>query len=179
MKKQVKKLTKKLFEENFLVSTKIACDFFGISRESLSTWVEKGAPKEARGKYDLKKLMEWRYKGEHMESLPTRKLKAEAELKEAKAKQEKIKLSVTEQKFLPVSEVQDDISKMLVNLKKALLSIGHNVATELAAKINAEAAESARSEVDKRVREALEELSRNGRYTGKRRTKTTKKKRAV
>ncbi|MBQ9366056.1 MAG: hypothetical protein IJT82_09785 [Schwartzia sp.] len=123
--------------------------------------------------------MEWRYKGEHMESLPTRKLKAEAELKEAKAKQEKIKLSVTEQKFLPVAEVQDDISKLLLNLKKAMLSIGHNVATELAAKMNPEIAESARSEVDKRIKEALEELSRNGRYTGKRRGKTTKKKRAV
>ena len=114
-----------------------------------------------------------------MESLPTRKLKAEAELKEAKAKQEKIKLSVTEQKFLPVAEVQDDISKLLLNLKKAMLSIGHNVATELAAKMNPEIAESARSEVDKRIKEALEELSRNGRYTGKRRGKTTKKKRAV
>ena len=179
MKKQAKKITEKLFENNFLVSTKIACDFFGISRETLSTWVDKGAPKEARGKYDLKKLHEWRYKGENMETPATRKLKAEADFKEAKAKQEKIKLSVTEQKFLPVAEVQDEITKLLLNLKKALLSIGHNVATELAAKVDAETAENARGEVDKRIKEALEELSKNGRYTGKRRAKTTKKKRAV
>ena len=94
MKKQAKKITEKLFENNFLVSTKIACDFFGISRETLSTWVDKGAPKEARGKFDLKKLHEWRYKGENMETPATRKLKAEADFKEAKAKQEKINIAL-------------------------------------------------------------------------------------
>lgn len=166
----------KSLENNFLVSTKIACEFFGISREALSTWTEKGAPKEGRGKYDLKKLMEWRYKGSTIESPGVRKLKAEAELKEARAKQEKIKLSVTEQKFLPVAQVQDELAKLLLNLKKSLLSIGHNVAAELAARVDAETAETARGEVDKRIREALEELSRNGRYTGKGKAK---KKRAL
>ena len=157
-----------LLENNFVVSSKIACDFFGISRETLSTWAEKGAPKEARGKWNLKSLMEWRYKGETLESPAVRKLKAEADLKETKAKQEKIKLNVTEERFLPVDEVRFELTRLLMNFKKSMLAIGHNVAAELTAAAGAEVAEVARNEVDKRIHDALEEVSKYGKYTGRR-----------
>ncbi len=175
---QAEKKNGKLFENDFVVSSKIACEFFGISRETLSSWSEKGAPKEARGKYDLKKLMEWRYKGENMETPAVRKLKAEADLKEAKAKQEKIKLSVTEEKFLPVEEVRFELTRMMMNFKKSMLAIGHNVAAELTSAAGPEAAEIARNEVDRQIRDALEEVSKYGKYTGKK-GKSRAKKRTV
>ena len=165
-----------IIENDFCVSTKTACEFFGISRETLSSWGKKGAPKVDRGKWDLKKLVEWRFDGGHVESPELRKLKAEADLKEAKAQQEKIKLGVTKEEFLPVYEVHAELTRLMANLKKSLLSIGHNVAAELNS-LDVEAAEIARNEVDKRVKEALEEMSKGGVYSG--RTSKRKKKSTV
>lgn len=159
-------------DEKFIFSTADTCDFFGISRETLSSWHKKGAPKAARGKWNLKALLNWRYKSENKESPQLRKLRAEADLKEAKAKQEQIKLGVTKDEFLPVYEVREDLTLLMTNLKKSLLAIGHNVAIELNS-LDADAAEVAKTEVDKRVHEALEELSKGGTYHRKRKKKAT------
>lgn len=101
--------------------------------------------------------------GGKYESPESRKLKAEADLKEAKAAQEKIKLSVTKENFVPVYEVRTETTRMLANLKKSLLAIGHNVAADLAS-LDQNAAEIARNEVDKRIKEALLEMSKGGVY---------------
>ena len=108
-------------ERKFIFSTADACDFFQISRETLSTWQKKGAPKYARGKWDIKAVMEWRYAGRHAESPETRKLKAEADLKEAKAAQEKIKLGVTKDEFVPADAVRAELTRLFANLKKSPL----------------------------------------------------------
>lgn len=101
-----------------------------------------------------------------MESPSLRKLKAEADLKEAKAKQEKIKLSVVKQEYVPVAEVKDELTRLMMNLKKSMLVVGHHVASELAP-LDAEAAEIAKTVVDKRIKEALEEMSKGGVYRGR------------
>ncbi len=154
-------------EKQFIFSTQETCDFFGISRESLSTWEKKGAPKIGRGKWDLKKLVEWRFGGGHKESPEIRKLKAEADLKEAKARQEQIKLGITEEEFIPVKNVTTDLRRLFMVLKRNLRSIGHNVATNLNS-FDAEAAMEAKKVVDKHIDEALEQMSRSGIYGGKR-----------
>ena len=145
----------------YIFSTQKTCEFFGISRETLSSWQKKGAPKESRGKWNLKKLVEWRFDGGHKESPEVRKLKAEADLKEAKAQQEKIKLGVTREEFVPTYEVAQELKKLFSVMKKNLLAIGHNVATELGS-IDIEAAETARNVVDKEINEALEEMAKGG-----------------
>ena len=89
------------FKQGFVVSTQVVCDFFEISRKTLAQWEHKGAPKEGRGKWDLKKLVDWRYSGQNEESPAARKIKAEADLKEAKAAQEQIKLSTVKQDAEP------------------------------------------------------------------------------
>ena len=153
-------------EIKFIFSTADTCEFFRISRETLSTWQKKGAPKAARGKWNIKELMEWRFDGKHTDSPEVRKLKAEADLKEAKAAQEKIKLSVTQDEFVHVLTVRSELTRMLANLKKSLLSMGHNIASNLAS-LDMEAAEVAKSEVDKRIKEALDEIAGGRLYRGK------------
>ena len=79
-------------------------------------------------------------------------------------------------------EARKPIALLAADAAAAVRFLGGSLppgAAELAAKVDAETAENARGEVDKRIKEALEELSKNGCYTGKRRAKTTKKKRAV
>ncbi|MBU2701676.1 phage terminase Nu1 subunit (DNA packaging protein) [Sporomusaceae bacterium BoRhaA] len=155
-----------ILEKQFIFSTKETCNFFGISRESLSGWEKKGAPKEGRGKWDLKKLVEWRFGGGHKESPEIRKLKAEADLKEAKARQEQIKLGVTEEEFIPIKTVTTDLRRLFTVLKRNLLAIGHDVATDLNS-FDVEAALEAKKVVDKRIVEALEQMSRSGIYNAK------------
>lgn len=153
-------------EIKFIFSTADTCEFFQISRETLSTWQKKGAPKAGRGKWNIKVLMEWRFDGKHTDSPEVRKLKAEADLKEAKAAQEKIKLSVKKDEFVNVFVVRSELTRLLANLKKNLLAMGHQVASNLAF-LDMEAAELAKSEVDKRVKEVLTEMAEGRLYRGR------------
>jgi phage terminase Nu1 subunit (DNA packaging protein) len=153
-------------EKKFIFSTADTCEFFGISRETLSTWQKKGAPKEARGKWDIKAVMEWRYDGRHVDSPETRKLKAEADLKEAKAAQEKIKLGVTKDEFIHTDVMKAELMRLFANMKKSLLAISHDVAADMAT-LDAEAAEIAKSKVDKRIHDALQELTEGRNYRAK------------
>ena len=139
----------------------------------MSPWQKKGAPKAARGKWDIKAVMEWRYAGQHTESPETRKLKAEADLKEAKAAQEKIKLGVTKDEFIPADIVRAELTRLLANLKKSLLAIGHNCASDLAS-LDPEVAETAKNGVDKRIQDALTELSEGRLYRGRAKKKAKK-----
>nr|DAU43021.1 MAG TPA: Protein of unknown function (DUF1441) [Caudoviricetes sp.] len=153
-------------EIKFIFTTADTCEFFQISRETLSTWQKKGAPKAGRGKWNIKALMEWRFDGKHTDSPEVRKLKAEADLKEAKAAQEKIKLSVKKDEFVNVFVVRSELTRLLANLKKNLLAMGHQVASNLAF-LDMEAAELAKSEVDKRVKEVLTEMAEGRLYRGR------------
>lgn len=150
-------------ESKFIFSTADACAFFQISRETLSRWEKKGASKVGRGKWNIKAVMEWRFAGKHAESPETRKLKAEADLKEAKAAQEKIKLGVTKDEFIPADAMKAELARLFANMKKSLLAVGHDVAADLTA-IDADAAEIAKSKVDKRIRDALQELTEGRNY---------------
>lgn len=165
----------KSLENKFVFSTADTCEFFQISRESLSTWAEKGAPKVSRGKWDIQKLMEWKYNmGGKTESSEARRLRAEADLKEIKASQEKIKLSVTKMKFIPADDVKRELARLLANLKKSLGAISYNVASDVSS-LDVEIAELVKTQVDKRVSEALKELSEGRLYNAKRgKSKKTK-----
>lgn len=161
----------KVSKEKFIFSTADTCEFFGISRESLSTWRKKGAPKFARGKWDVQAVMKWRFLGDNIESPQTRKIKAEADLKELKAVQEKIKLNVTKGEFISVKQAKEDLKRTFANLKKSLLAISHNCASVLASQ-DFEAVPIVEEVVDKCVTDALTELSEGRSY----RAKTTRKK---
>ena len=106
------------------------CSFFGISAQTLSNWVKKGCPQEGYGTYDLQRMIQWKYE-EDESSAFVRKLKAEADWKEAKAGQEAIKLAVTEGRFIATDDVTKDLRRLFTVLRRNLLAIGHNVATEL------------------------------------------------
>ena len=160
-------------ERKFIFTTTDTCQFFQISRETLSAWQKKGAPKAGRGKWDIQALMEWRYTGKHVESPETRKLKAEADLKEAKAAQEKIKLGVTKTEFIPAAVIQAELNRLLANLKKSLLSIGHNVASDLSS-MDSEVVTIAKNGIDKRINDALQELADGRLYRGRAKKKAKK-----
>ena len=66
--------------------------------------------------------------------------------------------------------MQKELTRLLANLKKSLLAISHNVASDVGS-IDFEMAEFVEKQVDKRISEALKELS-EGRLYGTKRKKT-------
>lgn len=148
----------------FIFSSKDTAEFFGVDTDTISLWAKKGAPKEGRGRWDLKKLMEWRYGGGHIKESPeVRKLKAEADLKEIKKEQEKIKLAVTEGRYIPVTQVTKDLFRVFGAVKNKLLSIGHKVANEING-FDQESAVTANRVIDDVIHEALEDMAKGGIY---------------
>lgn len=142
-------------------------EFFDVSAQTLSDWEKRGAPKEGYGKWDVKKLVEWKYKGGAGDKSPElRKATADADWKEAKAAQEAIKLAVTEGKYIATEQVTADLKRLFTVLRRSFLAMGHNVATELNS-LDPEAALVAKKVVDDVVYNALEQISKNGQYTKK------------
>lgn len=137
-------------------STAETCAFFDISDEGLRKWGLNGAPKVARGKWNVKELIKWRYDNEA--SANQRRLNAEAKLKEAKASIEQIKLEVTKNKYVDVQTVTKDLNRLFSSLKKSFSSLGHKITTELNA-MDPELAIKAGEVVDETVRDALEKIS--------------------
>jgi hypothetical protein len=69
--------------------------------------------------------------------------------------------------------VQVELARLLANLKKSLLAIGHNVASDLAA-LDADVVTIAKNGVDKRIADALQELSEGRLYRGRAKKKAKK-----
>ena len=140
----------------WIKSTPETCAFFGVSHVTLQTWVKAGAPKVGRGKWDVKALMEWKYKSN--ESAEKRRLAAEATLKEAKSEMELIRLEITKGNYVETASVTAQLRRTFSSIKKTLLSAGHRVATELNV-IDPEAALKANKVVDDVIYQALTELA--------------------
>lgn len=168
-------------ENPFLFGTAQICDFFNVSRETLSSWEKKGAPKEGRGKWDLKKLIEWKFgTGDDRElSLEARKLKADVRYRETKADVEEIKKLEKVGQYVSVEDVTKDLAEVFSRIKQGLLFLGHRIAAEVNAQYP-EVALEVKGLVDEEVRKGLKQLAQTGTYSdgnNKRRgnTKTSNK----
>ena len=140
----------------WIQSTPEVCEFFGVSPAALSKWEKAGAPKVSRGKWDVKALIDWKYRSET--SANQRKLSAEASLKEAKASLEQIKLEVTKGRYIEASQVTRDLTRLFSGLKKSFTALGHRITSELNA-IDPDVAITAGNVVDDVVRDAPEKLA--------------------
>lgn len=143
-------------------STAETCAFFDVSDEALRKWAANGAPKVARGKWNIKDLIAWKY---DEASANQRKLNAEAKLKEAKASIEQIRLEVTKKKYVEAAQVTKDLNRLFNSLKKSFTALGHRITTELNA-MDPDIAITAGKVVDDTVRDALTKLA-EGKEIGK------------
>lgn len=150
--------------EWWIRGTEETCDFFGISAVTLNAWYKKGAPKLGYGKWDVRALIDWKYKEGH--SAEKRKLEAEATLKETKAEQEKIKLKIQEGKYIEAAKVTADLRRLFSSLRKSFLALGHNVATELNS-YDPDIALEANKVIDETVNDALKQLAEGKTYGSK------------
>lgn len=143
-------------------STAETCAFFDVSDEALRKWAANGAPKVARGKWNIKDLIAWKYSEA---SANQRKMNAEAKLKEVKASIEQIRLEVTKKKYVEAVQVTKDLNRLFNSLKKSFTALGHQITTELNA-MDPDIAITAGKVVDDTVRDALTKLA-EGKEIGK------------
>ena len=143
--------------------TSETCEFFGVSAETLSNWERRGAPKEGYGKWDIQKLVGWKFGSAGDKSPEARKIAADADYREAKAAQEAIKLAVAEGRYISAGKVTADLKRLFTVLKRSLIAIGHDIATELNT-FDPDAALAAKKVVDDAVHNALSQLAQKGEY---------------
>lgn len=162
----------------YIFNTAQTCEFFNVSRETLSGWAKRGAPKEGRGSWDLKKLVEWKLGSDKVkeESPELRKLKADVRYRETKADLEEIKKMEKVGQYVSVDDVERTLAEVFLRIKQGLLFMGHRIATELNAQYP-ELALDAKRLVDEEVAKGLTQLAQAGEYgpgsKGKRTTNIT------
>ena len=155
-------------ENPFVFSSADICEFFDISRETLSGWAKKGAPKESRGYWDLKKLIQWKYgEGDTKEiSQESRKLKADVRYREAKADMIEIDKLEKVGQYVAVEDIEKTLTETFNRVKQGLLFMGHRIATELNAQYP-EMALDAKRLVNEEVEKGLIQFAETGSYSKK------------
>lgn len=150
----------------FIFGTNETCELFDISRETLSAWAKRGAPKEGRGSWDIRKLMQWRY-GERTDSPEARKTRADANFREIKARKEELALGLLEGKLIERKEVDQQWTTVGVMIKNNLLMWSKSITPHLAH----QDMRSVESILSQAVYDLLEQLSGTGRFKAKKNKK--------
>jgi hypothetical protein len=96
--------------------------FYGITRQGLSKWVERGFPKSIRNQYPLKAGFDWWRNNIIVENGDTSL--AEEKLRYQRARSEREELAVLELRgdLIRVDKVQNDLSFVFNGLKQRILS---------------------------------------------------------
>lgn len=167
-----------------LLNTEKTAEFFGVTRMALSLWTKKGAPKAARGWWNIRELMVWLGKapvsgpdgagGEA--SAEARKLAADAEYRELKAAREKIALEALMGQLMHRNEVAAEWSRRIAELKASLMALARKIAGQIP---DPDARRVVESVIANEVRDYLEQYAREGRYTPTRTSKQAKARRVA
>ena len=148
-------------DTKFIYSTADTCDFFSISRDTLSSWAKKGAPKIGRGKWNIRELMLWRYKKKKNVSPEARKLEADARYRELKAEMTEIQRDILNGKYIASAEVYKTLVECFGKIKSILLFTSNQIATDLSSQYP-EITLLVKEKIDKQIERCLNELSKTG-----------------
>jgi len=157
----VKKENEAQEDTKFIYSTADTCDFFSISRDTLSSWAKKGAPKIGRGKWNIRELMLWRYEQQKNVSPEARKLEADARYRELKAEMTEIQRDILNGKYIASAEVYKTLVECFGKIKSILLFTSNQIATDLSSQYP-EITLLVKEKIDKQIERCLNELSKTG-----------------
>lgn len=154
-----------------LMSSAKTAEFFNVTDWTIREWGDKGCPKEKRGWWDVKAVMEWlgkvRPSEGKEESDAARKLKAEADLKEAQAKKEALEYEAMLEKYFLKEEVEEEWAMRIHEVKNSLLALSKKIGSTITDP-------DMRIEIEKSISEEvynmLEQYARYGKYTPKKGT---------
>lgn len=145
-----------------LLNTKMTAMFFSVSPRTLTNWNDKGCPKHSRGWWDIKKVMIWINKNNDDESLPARKLKAEAIYKELQAALKQKELDVKEGDYIEKEEVKEEWVRRVIEVKKGLMALPQRIGSQVT---DPETRSLIEGVCEDEIRELLGQYARSGKYT--------------
>ena len=171
----------KVINGKVCLTTAAMTETFGISQQTLSFWEGQGCPKEARGWWSVKDVLQWKgvltslgvKTDEEQEKVSwnQRKLEAEAKYKSAKAKEADFKNSVNEGEYIKKDDVKNELEKFFVVLKRSMTSFSRRVSNEVSGYLDTVATRKIEKNIMELTMDALEQLSVDGVYQAKK-TKT-------
>ena len=143
-----------------IVKTKDVIDLFDVTAQTLGNWKKRGLRQEKRGRWDLKKVLEWWFLNVAPDKLAENSgtlADARKFFLDAKGQREKLKLQVERGELIKKADVEKEAFECARTARDALLNIPSRVSSVLAAKTKEVEVEKI---LDKEIRQALEALSK-------------------
>lgn len=128
LKKNNTPLVKLLEDNNLYVKSVVAGQIFSISEQAVDKWLRTNQIEKETGAWiDLKKFVSARngiYEEERKDLSDTaRKLKAEADYKTSKARQEEMVALQMMGELIPQEEVKDNLENLFIEIRQKLLTL--------------------------------------------------------
>lgn len=164
----------KMINGKLCLSTAAMTETLGISQQTLSFWESQGCPKEARGWWSIKDILEWKgvlsalgiktEEDNNKVSWNQKKLEAEAKFKQEKAKEAEFKNDIAEGNYIRKEEITSQLQRLFTVLKRSLNGFSRRIATELAAYLDPITTRKIEKMIAEMTADALEQLSIDGVY---------------
>ena len=156
-------------DERWFISTGDMATLFSVTRKTISLWESNGCPKRGRGKWFLPDVLKWFLASRDNSqndtpdeaSMKSRKLRADTEYREERARRERILREALEELYFLRSDVEKAWADRVLETKSAFLLLEKTLPMELAGKDENEM----ESIIASRVREVLADHARGGKYT--------------
>jgi Phage DNA packaging protein, Nu1 subunit of terminase len=163
----------------FIISTKELCELLDISDRTLTDWKRQGLTQHSRGWWGLKHVLKWRgqiYNGDSEVSksvnLQQKKLEAEVAFKEAQSELTRLKTDIANGKYIEKELVEAELSRFFIIFKKSAMAIPRRLANEVSSYVDPIEARRIEKNLSEIVNDALEQMSVDGVYHAKGKTKT-------
>lgn len=155
------------FDDNgeIIVTTKVLCQILDLGPEMISRHNRAGMPKVATGWWNVREVLVWLGMSKDKDgtkSAAQRKLEAEADYREAKAKREKRMNEVLEGQYIAAEDVTREWTGRVNELKSSLGLLAKAVSKEFP---DADTRVVVERTVNECVNEYLESYARDGVYT--------------
>ena len=148
-----------------LVATNMMAEWLNVSPRHLQTWGKAGAPREERGWWDVKAVLKWRGVASTQDSTNglADKLTADVKLKQLKAQTEEMKFKEMAGELIPLSLVEERVSKLFANIRIDLMDMGNRMMGKVFT-LYPELAVECKRMIEIEVRESCKKISEAGLY---------------
>lgn len=184
IKKMAKEKDVKIIAGKVCVTTSALYEILDVNESTLVRWFERGCPKVQRGWWSIKDVLDWRnasFKAmtendiDKM-SLSEKKTYYDAKVKEAQSEALLLKNKIAQGEYIAKDEIVEELQRFLIVLKRSLTSFSRKIATDLSHIVDSTEARRIGKLVSDATNSALEQLSVDGVYEGKKGAKKADKK---
>lgn len=184
IKKMAKEKDIKIIAGKVCVTTSALYEILDVNESTLVRWFERGCPKVQRGWWSIKDVLDWRnasFKAmtendiDKM-SLSEKKTYYDAKVKEAQSEALLLKNKIAQGEYIAKDEIVEELQRFLIVLKRSLTSFSRKIATDLSHIVDSTEARRIGKLVSDATNSALEQLSVDGVYEGKKGAKKADKK---